>query len=129
MKNAEAVEVLERNMGQVTSNAYNLEVFASMGRLMESYCDLVLAIGEIAGYCDKVIEARETGQKEEEVSYLKEMASVADLAWNGYYTSYEDLKEIWEIARLPKGGEGYMMNPQTSLSCREDSRPVLFDIG
>jgi hexosaminidase len=112
-KNAQAVETLERNMGKVTSNAYNLEVFASMGRFMESYCDLVLAIGEIAAYCDKVTEAREKGQKEEEISHLKKMVTVADLAWEGYNASYEDLKKIWEVARHPKGGKGYMMNPQT----------------
>jgi len=41
------------------------------------------------------------------------MVTVADLAWNGYKASYEDLKKIWEVARHPKGGEGYMMNPQT----------------
>ncbi len=113
LKNSEAVEVLERNMGKVTSNAYNLKVFASMGRFMESYCDLVLSIGEIAAYCDMAITAREGGQKEEVVTNLNKMATSADLAWDGYKKSYEDLKEIWEIARLPKGGEGYMMNPQT----------------
>ncbi len=112
-KNAEAVKTLEQNMDKVTSNAYNLEVFASMGRFMESYCDLVLCVGEIAACCDKVMEAREKGQKEEEVSQLEKMVKVADLAWDGYYASYEDLKKIWEVARLPKGGEGYIMNPQT----------------
>lgn len=113
LKNAQAVETLERNMDKVTSNAYNLEVFASMGRFMESYCDLVLAIGEIAGYCDKATEAREKGQKDEVAANLKKMATVAHSAWDGYKATYEDLKKIWEIARLPKGGEGYMMNPQT----------------
>lgn len=113
LKNAEAVKTLEQNMVKVTSNAYNLEVFASMGRFMESYCDLVLSVGEIAACSDKVMEARKKGQTEEEVFQLEKMVKVADLAWDGYYASYEDLKTIWEVARLPKGGEGYMMNPQT----------------
>jgi len=113
VKNAQAVETLERNMGKVTGNAYNLEVFASMGRFMEAYCDFVLSIGKIAGYYDKASVAREKGQKEQMVALLNKSVTVADSAWNGYKETYEDLKKIWEVSRYPKGGEGYMMNPQT----------------
>ena len=114
LKNAQALETIERNMGKVTSNAYNLEVFASMGRFMEAFCDFVISIGEIAGYCDKAIDAREKGQKEEVVAHLNKIVTVADLAWNGYKGTYEDLKKIWEVSRYPKGGKGYMLNPQTN---------------
>jgi hexosaminidase len=113
LKNAEGVETIVQNLDKVTSNAYNLEIFASMGRFMESYCDLVLSIGEIANYCDKAIDAREKGQNIEVVANLKKMAAIADSAWNGYKGTYEDLKQIWEVARYPKGEEGYIMNPQT----------------
>lgn len=113
LKNAEAVETLDRNIVNVTGNAYNLEVFASMGRFMEAYCDLVLSIGEIADYCDKATEAGGKGQNEE-MDHLNKMVTVVDLAWDAYYTSYEDLKKVWEVARYPKGEEGYMMDTQTN---------------
>jgi hypothetical protein len=114
IKCAEALEILDRNMNKVSSNAYNLEVFASMGRLMKAHCDLVLSIGEIANYCDKAKNAHESHQKKEVITCLNKMATTAGLAWKEYTASYEDLKKVWEIARYPKGEEGYMMDPQTS---------------
>jgi hexosaminidase len=109
-----ALEILDRNINKVTRNGYNLEVFASMGRLMKAHCDFVLSIGEIAKYCDKAINADQNHQKEEVITCLNKMATTADLAWNKITASYEDLKKVWEIARYPKGEEGYMMDPQTS---------------
>lgn len=113
IKNAEAIEILEKNIDKVVRNAYNLEVFLSMGRFMEAYCDYVLSIGEIADYCDKVMAFRDKVQNEEVAGLLDKMVNAADSAWKGYVASYEDLEKVWEVARYPKGGEGYMMNPQT----------------
>ena len=45
---------------------------------------------------------------------LKDMASIANDSWSAYVASYEDLKKVWEVTRYPKGGEGYMLNPQTN---------------
>ncbi|HZK61401.1 MAG TPA: hypothetical protein VFC41_04945, partial [Anaerovoracaceae bacterium] len=114
IKCTEALETLDQNMNRVAYNAYNLEVFASMGRLMKAHCDLVLSIGEIADYCDKAINAHKNDQKAEVVSCLNKMAFVANSAWNEYSAIYEDLKNTWEISRYPKGEEGYIMNPQTN---------------
>lgn len=111
LKCAEANEILERNIGKATSNTYNLEVFASMGKFMEAYCDFVLSIGKIASYCDQVKAAQ--GESRNVDEQLNNMIAVADSAWNGYKESYEDLKDIWEVSRHPKGGEGYMMDTQT----------------
>jgi hypothetical protein len=112
-KCVEALEILERNMGKVTDNAYNLEVFASMGRFMEAHCDFVLSIGEMAGYCDQSANALKENQKQKVDANLNKMAAVAGPAWDKYMAGYEDLKEVWEVARLTKGEEGYMMDPQT----------------
>jgi hexosaminidase len=109
-----AIEILEQNMSRVTSNAYNLEVFLSMGNLMKAHCDLVLSIGEIAGYCDKAKYAKVKGQKDEVVACLNKMATIADAAWKDYTASYDSLKNVWEISRYPKGEKGYMMDSQTS---------------
>jgi hexosaminidase len=114
IKCIKALEILDRNMNKVTGNAYNLEVFASMGRLMKAHCDFVLSIGEIANYCDKAKNALDNNQKKEVITCLKNMAGTADQSWEKYTATYEDLKKVWEIARYPKGEEGYMMDPQTS---------------
>jgi hexosaminidase len=113
IKCSEAIEILEQNMSRVTSNAYNLEVFLSMGNLMKAHCDLVLSIGEIAHYCDKAKDAQEKAQKDEVVACLNKMATIADAAWKDYTASYDSLKNVWEISRYPKGEKGYMMDPQT----------------
>ena len=42
-----------------------------------------------------------------------EMTDRVEEAWNDYLSTYERLKKVWEIARYPKGGEGYMLNDQT----------------
>jgi hypothetical protein len=110
----QATETIEQNLGRVVRNAYNLEVFASMGRLMEAHCDLVMAIGHLAAACDLAKAALAEGQKEEAVKNLNEMATVAGSAWNTYRAVYLDLEKIWEIARYPKGGEGYVLNTQTN---------------
>lgn len=112
LKNAEAIEILERNMDKVTDNAYNLEVFLSMGRLMEAHCDYILSIGEIANYCDKVANTKE--EDRELVEEYNEMITAVESAWSEYLKTYENLKEIWEVSRYPKGEEGYVMNPQTN---------------
>ncbi|WP_176801465.1 glycoside hydrolase family 20 zincin-like fold domain-containing protein [Kriegella aquimaris] len=113
-KCAEGTKVMESNMPNVKANAYNLEVFASMGRFMEAYSDLVLAIGKIATNCDKAIAAKENNQNQEMADRLKDMASIANDSWSAYVASYEDLKKVWEVTRYPKGGEGYMLNLQTN---------------
>jgi hexosaminidase len=114
IKCSEALEILDQNLSKVTSNAYNLEVFSSMGNLMRDHCDFVLSIGEIASYCDKAKNALEKGQNEEVVTCLNKMATIADKAWKDYTSSYEKLKNVWEKSRYPKGEEGYMMDPQTN---------------
>ena len=111
---AEAVETLDRNMNNVTFNKYNLEVFASMGRLMEDHCNFVLSIGDIAALGDKAIDAHTEGNKEMVVENLQKMASTAENAWNKTTAGYEEVKNIWEVSRYPKGEEGYVMNPQTN---------------
>ncbi|MFO7891497.1 MAG: family 20 glycosylhydrolase [bacterium] len=113
-KCTQAMETLEENMDRVTRNDYNLEVFASMGSLMKTHCDFVISLGEIAGYCDKARMAHENDQKEKVVTNLNKMANIADSAWNQYEATYQDLKEVWQESRYPKGGEGYIMNPQTN---------------
>jgi hypothetical protein len=114
LKCAEALETLDRNMKKALYNNYNLEVFASMGRLMEAHCDLVLTIGEIAGYCDKAINAHKSGRKEEVLDCLGRMADSADQAIRKYTAVYENVREVWEVSRYPKGEEGYIMNTQTN---------------
>lgn len=109
----EALEVLEANRNKVTDNAYNLEVFASMGRFMEAHCDFVLSIGEMGGHCEKAANALKENRKDEAAANLKKMATLADMAWDKYVQSYEGLKQVWEVSQLPKGEEGYMMDPQT----------------
>lgn len=112
-KCAEGTRIMESNIPKVKDNAYNLEVFASMGRFMEAYSDLVLSIGEMASICDDVIEARDKKQQKEMVDGLNNIASIANDSWNAYVASYKDLEKIWEVTRYPKGGEGYMLDPQT----------------
>lgn len=114
IKCTEALEILYLNMDRLTHNTYNLEVFASMGRLMKAHCDLIISVGEIAGYCDNAINAHNNNQKDKVVVNLNKMAIIADSAWDEYKTSYEDLVKIWEISRYPKGEEGYILNPQTN---------------
>jgi len=110
----DAAETMEENIDRVTGNTYNLQVFASMGRFMEAHCDLVLSIGEIAEYCDKARNAHKEDQEEEVVSNLDKMATAAESAWNRYTANYRDLEKLWETARYPKGGEGYVLNTQTN---------------
>jgi hypothetical protein len=110
----EATATMENNIGQVTRNAYNLEVFASMGHLMEVHCDLVLSLGEIAGLCDKAMNAHKEGQKEVVVASLEDMAGLAESAWSNLTATFSELEKLWEEARYPKGEEGYVMNPQTN---------------
>ena len=113
IKCTEGIEILKQNVSRVTGNAYNLEVFLSMGNLMKAHCDLVLSIGEIAGFCDKAKNACEKGQKDDVVACLNKMATIADAAWTDYTASYDSLKNVWEISRYPKGEKGYMLDPQT----------------
>ncbi len=110
----EALKTIEKNIDIVTFNKYNLEVFASMGRLMEDHCDFVLSIGEIAAFGDRALEAHEAGNSEMVVENLQGMASVAENAWSRTASVYEEVKEVWEVSRYPKGEEGYVMNPQTN---------------
>jgi hexosaminidase len=114
IKCVEANKIIEQNISKVTSNVYNLEVFLSMGNLMKAHCDFVLSIGKIAGYCDKAVSAREKGQKDEVVNCLNKMATIADEAFKDYTSSYENLKNVWEKSRYPKGEKGYIMDPQTN---------------
>jgi hypothetical protein len=113
-KCSEALAVLDRNMKKAEFNKYNLEVFASMGRLMKAHCDVVLSIGEIAGLCDRALDADKSGKKEEVAGYLNKMATTAVNSWNMYQACYEDLKKVWEVSRYPKGEKGYIMNTQTN---------------
>jgi len=85
-----------------------------MGRLMKAHCDFVLSIGKIAGFCDAATDAHKNEQRKEVVKYLQEMASVAEQSWNEYVAIYDDVKNVWEISRYPKGEKGYIMNPQTN---------------
>ncbi|SDM71200.1 family 20 glycosylhydrolase [Kriegella aquimaris] len=112
-KCAEGTKIIVDNIPKVKDNAYNLEVFASMGRFMEAYTDLVLSIGEMSRISDEVKEANDKGQQKEMAEGLENMASIANDSWNEYVASYEDLKKIWEVTRYPKGGKEYMLNPQT----------------
>lgn len=109
-----ALDTLNMNIDLVNSNVYNLEVFSSMGQLMKSHCDLVLALGEIAEACDNAVDSHSKGRKEDVIANLNKMSALAESAWNDYYSTYENLKYIWEIARYPKGEEGYMMDTQTN---------------
>lgn len=113
-KCVEALGILASNMDKVTNNRHNLEVFESMGELMKKHCDLVLAVGEIAQNCDNALKAEEDGKKEDVVANLEKMATLAENSWKDYKACYEDLREVWEVARYPKGEEGYVMSPQTN---------------
>ncbi|MAX25812.1 MAG: hypothetical protein CMJ19_15035 [Phycisphaeraceae bacterium] len=108
----EATAILKKQIGVVKDNAYNLEVFVTMGELMESYTDLVLSIERIAVYCDKNLSLMKDGEEPVKEEY-SEMTDRVEEAWNDYLSTYERLKKVWEIARYPKGGEGYMLNDQT----------------
>ena len=110
---ADATATLKQHIGTAKDNAYNLEVFASMGEFMEAYADLVLSIEHIAGYCDKQIAASKTSTKLDESEYSK-MVEKVETAWNGYVDTYKELEVLWEKSRYPKGGEGYMLNDQTA---------------
>ncbi|MCK0148027.1 beta-N-acetylhexosaminidase [Arenibacter sp. F26102] len=112
-KCAEGTKIMENNIPKVKDNAYNLEVFASMGSFMEAYSDLVLAIGEMASISDKIKEAKDKGEQKEMVDGLNKLASIANDSWNAYVANYKDLEKLWEVTRYPKGGEEYMLDPQT----------------
>ncbi len=124
-KNAAAVKVLEKNMDRVKRNAYNLEVFASMGRFMEADAELVLSIGKMARYADKAAEANKNGDTGEVVSDLNEMATVADSAWEAYQTSYDKLKTVWQISRYPKGGKGFVPDRYHHFASRREDLSYL----
>ncbi|MDD4108941.1 MAG: family 20 glycosylhydrolase [Prolixibacteraceae bacterium] len=110
----EALDTLYASMERVKANRYNLEVFASMGKLMEKHCDVVMAIGDIAGYCDEAARAKSEGEMKSAAENLQKMASAAEKIWNEYRECYEEVKEIWEVARYAKGGDGYKLNTQTN---------------
>jgi hypothetical protein len=110
----DALDTLNMNMDRVEDNVYNLEVFASMGCLMSEHCDFVMSIGEIAKHCDEAIKAVKEGKNEEVIAGLEKMADIADSAWYKYTECYEEVEDIWEVARYPKGGEGYILNTQTN---------------
>jgi hypothetical protein len=124
-KNAQAVKTLKKNMGKVKRNAYNLEVFASMGRFMKSDTELVLSIGKIARYADKARTAHKQNQSSKVVSYLHKMAEVADSAWRQYKVSYEHLKKVWQISRYPKGGKIVMGKRHIDFASRREDLSYL----
>ncbi|MBV6641447.1 MAG: family 20 glycosylhydrolase [Cyclobacteriaceae bacterium] len=109
---AEGTATIKKHISSARGNAYNLEIFASMGDFMEAYTDLVLSIEHIAAYCDKQIAASKAGKQLDDSEYTK-MIQKVEAAWNGYKTTYKELEELWEESRYPKGGEDYMMNDQT----------------
>jgi len=110
----EALDTLYANVDKVAHNRYNIEVFASMGELMKKHCDVIIALGEIAGYCDEAVKAQKEGKSGSVSENLLKMASTAEKAWSEYEECYEEVKKIWEVARYPKGGEGYKLNTQTN---------------
>ncbi|MCF8335752.1 MAG: beta-N-acetylhexosaminidase [Bacteroidales bacterium] len=121
----EAIETMERNMDRVSRNGYNLKVYASMGRFMKDHCDLVLSLGKIAEYCDKAKNAHENGEKKKVIDNLTNMAATADLAWKSYKSSYQELKDVWEISRYPKGGKGFVPNRYHHFASRREDLSYL----
>lgn len=110
-----ALHIIENNRKTGTRHAYDFEVYRSVAKLIEHTCLTYLDLSNLES---KITQAH--GQtyldKQQAYDYLSEAAAIITASLERREKTFNELVEIWEKTRLPKG----MSTPEKNYFHQED---------
>ncbi|MGV8138044.1 MAG: beta-N-acetylhexosaminidase [Mangrovibacterium sp.] len=110
-----ALHIIENNKKAGTRHAYDFEVYQSVAKLIEHTCLTYLDLSNLE---NKITRAH--GQtyldKQQAYDYLSEAAGIITASLERRRKIFDELVEIWEKIRLPKG----MSTPEKNYFHQED---------